>query len=142
MKKEQLKRLVVAGVRIYGDLEFRDPNCPTEDAELETFVNQLRKRHPKVARLFVHIPNEGKRNFDEVQILKRKGALNEGAVDELIPADISFVGELKRLDHTLSAISEAQIDYLITAHQAGAFAFVALGWKYNWHALEDWLALQ
>lgn len=142
MKKEQLKRLAVAGVRIYGDLDFRDPNCPTEDAELETFVNQLRKKHPRIARLFVHIPNEGKRNFDEVQILKRKGALNSGAVDEMIPADITFIGELKRLDHTLSDIFETQIDYLITSHQAGAFAFVALGWKANWQALEDWLALQ
>lgn len=141
MKKEQLKRLIVAGVPIYGDLDYRDKNCPLEDAELETFVNQLRKRHPKLARLFIHIPNEGQRNQDEVQILKRKGALNEGAVDELIPADISFVGELKRLDHTLSVISEAQIDYLITAHQAGSFAFVALGWRANWLALEDWLKL-
>lgn len=142
MTKNQILRLQAAGVRIYGDLKYRNPNCPLEDAELETFVNQLRKHHPKIARLFLHIPNEGKRNHDEVQILKRKGALNPGAVDEIIPADISFVGELKREDHTESVIFETQIDFLIGAHQAGAFAFVALGWKWNWAALEDWIGLQ
>lgn len=141
MRKDQLKRLRDAGVRIYGDLEYRNPNCPLEDAELETFVNQLRKKHPKLATLFIHIPNEGKRNFDEVQILRRKGALNKGAVDEIIPADVSFVGELKRQDHTESVISDEQITYLITAHEAGSFAFVALGWEHNWRALEDWIAL-
>jgi len=141
VKQEQIKRLQAAGVRIYSDLKHRDPNCPLEDDELVTFVNQLRKRHPKLARLFIHIPNEGKRKQDEVQILKRKGALNPGAVDELIPADISFVGELKRIDHSESVIYDTQIDYLITAHEAGAFAFVALGWRNNWTALEDWLAL-
>lgn len=141
MRKDQLNKLLAAGVRIYGDMDFRDSNCPLEDNELDTFVNQLRKHHPKLARLFVHIPNEGKRRPDEVAILKRKGALNPGAVDELIPADISFVGELKRQDHTLSSISDEQIEYLITAHETGAFAFVALGWRNNWIALEDWLRL-
>lgn len=141
MRKDQLKKLVVAGVRIYGDLDYRNPKCALEDAELGTFVNQLRKHHEKLARLFVHIPNEGDRTFDEVQILRKKGALNKGAVDEFIPADISFVGELKREDHTLSSISDEQVDYLITAHELGAFAFVALGWRANWQALEDWLKL-
>lgn len=141
MRKDQIKRLIVAGVPIYGDLEYRNKHCALEDAELETFVNQLREKHPKLATLFIHIPNEGERTMDEVQILKRKGALNKGAVDELIPADISFVGELKREDHTLSVIYDEQINYLITAHQLGAFAFVALGWRANWQALEDWLKL-
>lgn len=141
MRKDQIKRLLVAGVPIYGSLEYRNKHCALEDAELETFVNQLREKHPKLATLFVHIPNEGERTMDEVQILKRKGALNKGAVDELIPADISFVGELKREDHTLSDIYDEQINYLITAHQLGAFAFVALGWRANWQALEDWLKL-
>lgn len=141
MRKGQLKRLAVAGVRIYGDLEYRNPKCALEDAELVTFVNQLEKHHPKLRRLFIHIPNEGKRTQDEVQILRKKGALNKGAVDEFIPADISFVGELKREDQSLSDISDEQVDYLITAHETGAFAFVALGWRNNWKALEDWLAL-
>lgn len=141
MRKDQIKRLLVAGVPIYGNLEYRNKHCSLEDAELETFVNQLREKHPKLATLFVHIPNEGERTMDEVQILKRKGALNKGAVDELIPADISFVGELKREDHTLSDIYDEQINYLITAHQLGSFAFVALGWRANWQALEDWLKL-
>lgn len=141
MRKDQLRKLVVAGVRIYGDLDYRDPRCPMEDAELGTFVNQLDRCHPKLRRLFIHIPNEGKRRPDEVAILRRKGALNPGAVDAMIPADISWVGELKRLDHTQSSISDAQIDYLITAHEAGAFAFVALGWRNMWRALEDWIAL-
>lgn len=141
MRTDQIKRLLVAGVPIYGSLEYRNKHCALEDAELETFVNQLREKHPKLATLFIHIPNEGERTMDEVQILKRKGALNKGAVDELIPADISFVGELKREDHTLSVIYDEQINYLITAHQLGAFAFVALGWRANWQALEDWLKL-
>lgn len=141
MRKDQIKRLIDAGVPIYGDLEYRNKHCALEDAELVTFVTQLREKHPKLATLFIHIPNEGKREMDEVQILKRKGALNKGAVDELIPADISFVGELKREDHTLSVIYDEQINYLINAHQLGAFAFVALGWRANWQALEDWLKL-
>lgn len=141
MRKDQLKRLAVAGVPVYGDLDHRDENCPLEDAELETFVNQLRKHHPKLATLFIHIPNEGQRTQDEVQILRRKGALNKGAVDGLILADVSFVGELKREDHTLSVIYDEQIRFLITAHEAGAFAFLALGWRNYWRALEDWLAL-
>lgn len=141
MRKDQLKRLVVNGVPIYGDLNYRDDKCPLEDAELETFVNQLRKKHPRLAKLFIHIPNEGKRTQDEVQILRRKGALNKGAVDGFIPADICFVGELKRQDHTQSSIYDEQITYLIEAHKHGSFSFVALGWENYWRALEDWLKL-
>lgn len=141
MRQDQIDKLKKAGVPIYGDLNYRDPNCPLEDAELVTFVSQLQKQHPKLRRLFVHIPNEGKRNQDEVQILRKKGALNKGAVDGFIPADITFVGELKRLDHSLSSIFDEQIDYLIVSYEAGAFAFVALGWRNYWRALEDWLRL-
>lgn len=127
------------GIKLYGDKDFRDKKCPVEDAELVTFINQVKKLYPEsFGRLVLHIPNEGKRKAHEVSNLKKKGALNKGASDIIIPGNPALVIEMKRKDHTLSEWEEGQIDYLYAGKEAGCFVCVALGWEAAMMAFNDW----
>ncbi len=126
-------------LKVYGDKKYRDKKCHVEDAELVTFINQLRKMYPdSFGRLVLHIPNEGKRKAHEVSNLKKKGALNKGASDIIIPGNPSLVIEMKRKDHTLSDWEEGQIDYLSASLNAGCTVCVALGWEAAMMAFNDW----
>lgn len=129
-------------LKVYGDKTYRDKKCPVEDAELVTFINQLKKLYPdSFGRLVLHIPNEGKRKAHETANLKKKGALNTGASDIILPGSPSFVMEMKRRDHTLSDWEEGQIDYLSASLSTGCTVCVALGWEAAMMAFNDWRAL-
>lgn len=126
-------------LKVYGDKTYRDKKCHVEDAELVTFINQLRKMYPdSFGRLVLHIPNEGKRKAHEVSNLKKKGALSSGASDIVLPGNPAFVMEMKRKDHTLSDWQQGQIDYLYASKEAGCFVCVALGWEAAMMAFNDW----
>lgn len=126
-------------LKVYGDKTYRDKKCHVEDAELVTFINQLRKMYPdSFGRLVLHIPNEGKRKAHEVSNLKKKGALNKGASDIIIPGNPALVIEMKRKDHTLSDWEDGQIDYLSASLNAGCTACVCLGWEAAMMAFNDW----
>ena len=130
------------GIKLYGDKDFRDKKCPVEDAELVTFINQIKKLYPEsFGKLILHIPNEGKRKAHEVANLKKKGALNTGASDIIIPGNPSLVMEMKRHDHTLSEWQHGQIEYLEASKAAGCFVCVCLGWEAAMMAFNDWRAL-
>lgn len=126
------------GITVYGDLKFRG-ECPKEDAELITFFNELRRRSPMLASVALHIKNEGKRTGAQAMAERAKGALKTGATDIVIPGRVSFICELKRLDHTKSRIELPQLHYMKNAQQAGAFTCVALGYLSALCALEHWL---
>lgn len=127
-------------LNVFGDTTYRG-DCPLESADQATLVNQVRKRHPKTAgRLIVHVKNEGKRTARQAQMDKAQG-LTKGASDIMIPGNPSLVLELKRKDHTKSAWSEGQKEYLEAAKEAGAFVCVALGWEAALKAVDKWIEL-
>lgn len=132
--------IIPEGIKIYGDINFRDKKCPKEDAELATFFNQLKSKYPELAKVALHIKNEGVRTAKQAEREKIKGALLKGAVDIVIPA-IRFVAELKRTDHTLSKIDNEQVEYLISNQALGGFSCICLGYKAVFEALEDCLSL-
>lgn len=92
-----------------------------------TFINRLRRQYPDtLGALVVHVKNEGKKTQGQAMMDAANG-LTAGASDILIPVSPAIVIEFKRQDHTLSSWQKGQIDYLKAAHDAGSFAFVALG---------------
>lgn len=128
---------------VYGDLTFRG-KCPTEVLEQVTFFGRLRENYPDTwGRLGLHPRNEGmkiKGQFASVAMHKAEG-MTVGAADIIIPGGRGgFVCELKRRDRTQSAWQDGQIEYLTAAHNAGAFACVALGCDAAWGAFQEWLA--
>lgn len=126
---------------IYGDPKWRG-DCPAESAEQITFFNQLRKEYPETwGRLAIHPRNEQQLRGGQFRgVIKQKAeGMTPGASDIVIPGARSFVCELKRRDHTKSKWQDGQIEYLVAAQDAGAFACVALGWEAAWKAFGDWL---
>lgn len=126
---------------VYGDTAFRG-KCPAESAEQITFFSQLRREHPETwGRLALHPRNEQMLKGGQFRgVIKHKAeGMTPGASDIIIPANRSFVCELKRCDHTQCKWQSGQIEYLIAAQNAGAFACVALGWRGAWEALQEWI---
>ena len=126
---------------IYGDQTFRG-KCPLESMDQITFFNRLRTEYPDTLGLMaLHPRNEGQlRGGQFREMIKQKAeGMTPGASDVIIPGARTFVCEIKRSDHTQSKWQAGQIEYLTAAHDAGAFACVALGWHGAWCALEDWL---
>lgn len=125
-------------IKVYGDTSFRG-NCPTEAVEQVTFFAELRDLYPTTwGRVATHIRNEGKRTVQQAVRDKLEG-LTKGAADIIIPADVTFVCEMKRQDHTKSQWQEGQVEYLLACQRAGAFVCVALGWEAAMVAFQDWL---
>lgn len=126
------------GIPVYGDQKFRDKKCPKEGAEQVTFFNQLRKRYPETfGKIALHARNEGKKTLQQVQKEKAEG-MATGALDITIPGNPSFLCELKRTDHTLSALEPEQEPYMLAAQAAGSFVCIALGWAAAMEAFEYW----
>lgn len=126
---------------VYGDVSFRG-KCPLESMEQITFFNRLRTEYPDtLGMLALHPRNEGQLRGGQFRgMIKHKAeGMTPGASDVIIPGARTFVCEIKRADHTQSKWQAGQIEYLTAAHDAGAFACVALGWHGAWCALEDWL---
>lgn len=125
---------------VFGDTSFRG-KCPKEYVEQASIINRIRKDFPDTWGLLVlHPRNEGLKEGGQFStVLKHKAeGMAVGASDVVIPASVAFVCEVKRLDHTLSAWQPGQVPYLTAAHDAGAFACVALGAVGAWAAFEAW----
>jgi hypothetical protein len=128
---------------VFGNTEWRG-KCPLESAEQITFFNTLRKEYPDTwGRLALHPRNEQQlRGGQHKGLIKQKAeGMTPGASDIIIPARVAFVCEIKRQDHTQSKWQDGQIEYLTAAHNAGAFACVALGWVGAWDAFLEWSTL-
>lgn len=127
---------------VYGDVKFRG-DCPTEGREQVTFFAKLRREYPDTfGMLALHPRNEQMLRGGQFRgMVKHKAeGLTPGASDIIIPGRVTFVCELKRLDHTKSKWQDGQVEYLTAAQNMGAFACVALGWEAAWQAFEDWRA--
>ena len=123
-------------LKVYGDVGFRG-DCPSETLEAITFFSQLRREYPtSYGKIATHIRNEGKRNWYQASREKAEG-MTKGAPDIIIPMSRTFVCEMKRLDHTKSKWQPMQLEYLKTAHDAGAFVCVALGYDAAYSAFLD-----
>lgn len=123
-------------IPVFGDTEYRG-ECATETAELIGFFRMLEKDYPSLAAIATHIRNEGKRTKFQGYKQQQEG-MNTGASDIIIPCSSPIVIELKRRNHTLSAISAKQVSYLSSAHYYGAFACVALGAMGAMEAVKAW----
>lgn len=113
-------------LQVFGDRSFRG-RCPHEETEQMNFFAMLRLHHPDLARLAIHPKNEGNRNWMRQQMDYKKGEVNPGASDVIIPGCPAMVAEIKRQDHTQSRWENGQIDYLEKSLSAGCFVFVGLG---------------
>lgn len=134
---------IPSGIRIFGDTDFRDTRCASESAEQITFVSRIDKKyHDTYGRIIIHPKNEQRLRdgqFSRLKLDKAMASLNKGASDIIIPGCPSFVCEIKRKDHTLSKISEEQVEYLLACQMTGAFACIALGCDSAMDAFECWL---
>ena len=119
---------------IYGNLEYRNKNCPPESAEQITVFNWLRANGFTTA---IHPRNEGKRTFGQVSRQKAEG-MTPGASDIIIPGSPTFVCELKRADHTKCRRQTGQVEYLHQCQKDGAFVCVALGYAGLIEAVSKW----
>ncbi len=127
---------------VYGDTAFRG-KCPLEAVEQASFFNRLRREYADSwGRLALHPRNEGSLVAGQFSsMIKHKAeGMTPGAADVILPGRVTLVIEMKRLDHTQGSWQPGQIEYLQAAHNAGAFACVALGAVAAWSALEEWLA--
>lgn len=134
----------IPGIKIYGDLSYRDKKCPKESVEQITFVNRVRKEYPNTHGLTLfHAKNEGKLIKGQFQTITKDKAMGMviGCSDIHDHGNPSFCMELKRQDPTLSSISDEQINYLLAAKKAGAFVCIALGCDAAWEAFNDWRKL-
>lgn len=133
--------IIPDGIRLYGDTSFRG-KCPTESIEMITFFNRIRRIYPDTFGLIAFHPrNEGLKSggqFSSVSKIKAEGA-TRGVPDIVIPGGKTLMIELKRRDRTLCAWQEGQYEYLLAAHNAGAFVCVALGCDAAWEAFNAWL---
>jgi len=128
-------------IPVYGDQTFRG-RCPLEAVEQASFFNRLRREFPDTWGLIaLHPRNEGLKERGQFStVLKHKAeGMTAGAADIVIPAQISFVCEVKRANHTLSSWQDGQIAYLEASKAAGAFACIALGAVGAWAAFQSWL---
>ena len=132
-----LKKLTAVDIAVLGDASYRG-DCPSETAEMIGFFSWLRSHHPKLAAVAVHVRNEGQRSKRQGYQHKQEG-MNTGASDIVIPVNPPICIEMKRRDHTKSTISDEQLDYLVAAQDAGAFAVVALGCKGAMEVIAGWI---
>lgn len=128
---------------VFGDTTFRG-KCATESVEQVTFFNRLRAQYPDThGALAIHARNEQQLRggqFGGMAKQKAEGMVS-GASDIIIPGRVTFVCELKRRDRTKSAWQAGQVEYLTAAHEAGAFACVALGCDAAWESFNEWRKL-
>ena len=132
------------GIKIYGNQDFRDKNCPKESNEQITFINRIRTLYPDTyGKIITHISNEGLLINGQFSGVNKSKALGKkkGASDIVLPGSPTLLIEMKRRDKTLSVISPEQIEYLLAAKECGAFCCIALGCDAATEAFNDWLKI-
>lgn len=129
--------LIPPNIKVWGDTSYRGP-CAVENADQVTLFGFIRAQYPKTwGVLAFHPRNEGVRTAAQAKWQKAEG-LTAGTVDVIIPAAWSFVCEIKRKDHTKSKWQSGQVEYLIAAQEAGAYACVCLGYEAAIEAVRWW----
>lgn len=135
-----IPQLQAASIQIYGDIGYRNPSCPKEDAELITFMNWLDREYPQFPAL--HVKNEKKRkgkDFRELAAERKKRSIVKGWPDITIAGFPTLFIEMKRADHTLCVLEEGQLPFLQKAAEVDCWAVVALGYVGAQAAFLEWL---
>lgn len=125
-------------IPVFGDPNYRNKKCPSEMVSQINFVSWLKFNYPDYHRYLIHPKTEGKRTRNQIDLAIKTGGLPTGASDLVIPASPSFVVEIKREDHTLSAWQPEQQKYLLFAKSLGCFVGVALGCEGAKEAFLKW----
>lgn len=125
-------------IRVYGDLNHRNPKTPKENEEQKTLVNQVRKKYPHL--LFTSVKNEGKRLPAQVQFEQAMG-MNSGVSDLVFFGNPTLCLEMKCEDHTKSTWQPSQQEFLIKSQEQGCFSCVCFGWEAGLQAVEDWMKI-
>lgn len=125
-------------IKIYG--EKQKGKQPSESAEMITFFSEFRKRYPHMAKMAIHIRNEGKRTVNQTARHKAEGMV-KGASDIIIIGAQAFCCEMKSKSAT-AKVSKEQIEWLEQADDNGAFACIAYGFEAALEAVEEWLYAQ
>lgn len=129
-------------IPVWGEKSYRG-DCPQEYVEQASFFSKLRREYPETwGKIALHPRNEGlkiKGQFSQVQKHSAEG-MAVGASDIVIPARVSFVCEVKRVDHSKSHWQSEQIPYLEAVQNAGGYACIALGAKAAWDAFLWWVS--
>lgn len=125
-------------IPVFGDISYRG-DCKKELLEQIDFYQWLKFNHPKYARMFIHLKNEGKKTGRQVASEKRDGSMNPGVSDCVIIAKVPFCVELKRRDHKKSRLPKDELDFLESAQELGCFVGVALGADGLKEAFNEWL---
>ena len=125
-------------IKTYGTQLAGDQ--PSEAAEMTTFFNQLKKLHPDIHALALHVRNEGKRDHKDANIMKLQGGFIKGAPDIVIMGKPTFLCEMKSKSKK-SRVAKEQIEFLERADKAGCFCCVAYGWEAAIEAVREWVGL-
>ena len=111
---------------------------PSEALEMTTFFGELRRRHPEIHALALHVRNEGKRDHKDTNIMKMQGGFIKGAPDIVIMGKPTFLCEMKSKS-TKAVVGKDQLKFLENADKRGCFSCVAYGWEAAMQAVEDWM---
>ena len=137
-------KLIPQGIRIYGDINYRDKQCPKESIEQITFINWVRRSYPDThGRTIFHAKNEAKLINGQFSAIDKDRAMGmvKGCADIHDHGSPSLCMEVKRKDHTKSKIETEQIDYLLAAQNNGAFVCICLGYEAAIDAFIYWKSL-
>lgn len=123
-------------IKVFGELTKGD--CPSENEESLTFVNQIRKHHPRTT-LF-HIKNEGKRTKAQMDADMAMGFI-KGVSDYCLVGNPVGFAEMKRTNYS-HKVSKEQEKFLIGVIESGGLGVVTLGHKGALEFHQYWLAMQ
>jgi len=114
----------------------------SEEVEMASAFNWLRREYPKYWAVAVHIRNEDRAaTAQAMRRIKVQGGFVKGAADVKIDGCPSMSCELKSLSRS-ARLSPEQISYLNNVSDVGGFACVAYGATGFALAFEHWLGLQ
>jgi len=129
------------GIMVWGNTRFRG-KCPLEEIEMVSWFNRIRREYPDTyGAVATHIRNEQLKQRGQFSTAMKHSAegLVTGASDIILPAGPKpLIIEMKRCDHTKSALSDEQVKYLRAATALGSYAVVCLGAAAAWEAFEWW----
>lgn len=123
-------------IKYYGTQETG--KHPSEAAEMTTFFGQLKKLHPEIHPIALHIRNEHGGNGGQIGTAKMQGGFIKGAPDIAIMGSPTFLCEMKSRSKK-SKVKPEQMKFLENADKQGAFCCVAYGYLAALQAVEEWV---
>ena len=92
------------GIKVYGDTSLRNKKCPVEDAELVTFINQIKKaERQRLLRLLQHLSFTITKTRPVAEAIVTAGGvsikeINPSTMESKLVSRLYIVGELLDVD--------------------------------------------